>query len=782
MSVTPEIKTKFSLDGVKAAAGEFGRLAQAGRQTADRIKKSVSNILAPMKRDIETARRDLRRLATAAATVGRTGFRTLQTTSTAAFRSIRTGALMAAASITAIGAAAAAASRSAAQELDKLAKDAKRTGVSTEDLSVLQFAAEQEGVDPAQVTKGIARIGAQFVEVRNRIREADEEYARLRRNVAEDAGKAIRGRDGAGLQAAFDAFESGASGSLSAVRDRMARATTQRQLEDLRAQEQAIIKSFGPLGETLFGLEKYGLNVESVAKGGAEGFIALGDAIKQVEDPAERLRHSIRLFGEDQGPMMLTLLMQGKKGLAEYRKEAERLGIVVDSDLAGMGEAFETSATNFKQSLRGLRLEIARALLPDLTATNERMANWVASNRKMVTTMFRQGLDALRNFTLDVFDLMTGRAGRELRTPWLEATRKQVNAARRLFSQLRSDIDAIMGREQAANFKWLNVLGDGLWTAIDLATDFWDILQGRDAKNFVWLNDLRDDVLRFYEEAKAWVMDFAASLKRAFDAFVDFVTWLRDKFLAPIASLFNTDPTTMLLFIGLAKITGLLSVGIGLVKVFGKLLAGLAIPAALSAGLAPLATTLAALTGTALPAGALGGAGTAAVAGGAAAGGGRLAGLLRGPAGRLGAIGVGGAALGYAAYEGFGFGAKHRQRVEDLNRIIDLANARLDQRREYESYAQLAHNPRDLQKYWAERNVKVSDDYVKFYEDRNGPQDSHWKRGMSATEWVQARDAAPTRVIKLQLTPGGPEFTGAFTPDEAGRLEREANALLRRSR
>lgn len=60
-----------------------------------------------------------------------------------------------------------------------------------------------------------------------------------------------------------------------------------------------------------------------------EGLLALSDAMKRVEDPTQRLRFAIQLFGEDAGAKMAPLLEGGRSAIEAYRKELERLGGVV---------------------------------------------------------------------------------------------------------------------------------------------------------------------------------------------------------------------------------------------------------------------------------------------------------------------------------------------------------------------------------------------------------------------------------------------------------------------
>lgn len=819
MAVTPEIKTKFSLDGVRQAVSGLRSLVPAARQMANGIRQSVRNTFEPMRKDLDRARRSIRLLQTTTLTTARVGFGTLRTSSRLAFLGISVGAAGAAAQVGSIGTAAILASRQVAKEMDKIAKDAKRLGMSTEDISILGFAAEQEGADPEAAIKGIARLASQFTDVRQRIAEANGEFDRLMKNAREDAYHSLRRGDIGGLASAAEAVAAGRSGSMSAIQERrtllqqqlehvetfgfrnparnqneslaqeMWLARVRREIEDLRVAEQSLVKSLGPAGEALFGLERFGLDVETATKGGTESFFALGEAIKSVEDPAERLRYSVLLFGKDAGPKMLNLLMAGREGFAEYRKEAVRLGIVVDKELAEMGEAYETAATNFKRAIQGMKMEVGRSLLPELTASTKQVTDWVAANRNAIAGVMRSAFTHLRNFAYDVIDLFNSGGTAKLRTGWLETARTTIVSLHQSWKGFRSDVEALMQRGEAKSFPWLNILSTGIWGAIDLSKDLWAILRGRDAQNFPWLNEMRDSLVRIYHEAVAWITAFAEKFEVAFSAFMDMVMWIRDQ-LQSFLDLFGYDLTTTLLFLGLMKITGLLNLAIGSLKVMAGILGRLAIPVALSAGLTNLAAAIGAVTGVALPATAAAGGAVAGRVAPAAVGAGvglaanvgrasRFASVL-GMGSRAGWIGAGGAALGYGAYELAGFGDAHRQRVEDLNAIIELATKRNAARKNVEDYAQMFHNPADVQKYWASQGIKIDDAWVKWREQSTGRQDSIYQKGMTPGDYVQAQREQVTRTVKLDVTLGGEQFDFYGTPEQGDRLERAAAALERR--
>lgn len=649
MTVTPEIKTKFSLDGLKQASVGLRGFGTQTKATFASVKLASSKALEPFQKDIEKSKKSLSTLQTASLTAGRVGFGGLQKSASLAFKGIAIGAAGAVTAIAGISAAAVAASRDTAAELDKLSKDSRRLGVSTEDLSVLNFAATREGVDTDEIVNGIATISSEFLAIRKSIADANTEYDDFLQNTRRQVSISVRGGDRAGAQSALDALSGARSSSLQAIQDRQAQlqsllargapmenyslATQSRmqnwrqQLAEMKKAETTLKASFGPAGEALFGLEQYGIDIQKAAKGGITGFTELSDAIRKVQDPSERLRYSMLLFGEDAGPKMLPLLEGGRKAIEDYRKELERLGGVVSKADADMGAAYQDSAENFRRSIGGVKLAVSREVLPLLTETNVALTEWTMKNRTRIAGFMKDAFVGTRNLASDAIDAFNGKRS-DFRTGWLNTAAEKIKEIREYVADLKGELDTLMNGGQT-RWPWLNTMRDGIVEVKDFILEVFAVLKGEDATKYKWLNDLRDGVV-----------DFARSFKEAFDLFAQTLSWIRDTFIKPIADFFGMNVTTLALYIGIAKFTGLLGGALTAVGLLTKAVGGLF---ALGGGGGALASAVAGIAGAT----GLGGAGAAAD-GAAAAGAGasRLA-MLGSRAGLLGASAVAGGVAGH---------------------------------------------------------------------------------------------------------------------------------------
>lgn len=737
-NVTPEIKTKFSLGGMSEAVSGFRKFQQSARDSINNIKQSGARALEPFQKDIEKSKRSLATLQSASLSVGRVGFGGLKSGAETAFKTISIGAASAVAALATVSAAAIKMSKDTASEWDKISKQSRSLGVSPEDLSVLGFAGAGEGVPGDEIVKGLAKIGNEFLGIRQKISEANDEFSVFKTNARKDAIFSLRAGNVDGLTSAGDAVGQARMSSLAGIQERkgqlenyIARAAPyensnlqtqtfvhglRQQLAELEKAERTLKKSFGPVGEALFGLEKYGLDVEKASKGGMEGLLALSDAMQKVDDPTQRLRFAIQLFGEDAGAKMVPLLEGGRTAIENYRKELERLGGVVSKKDTQIGEVYEASAENFRRSISGVKMAVAREVLPLLTESTDAMTEFMVSYRERIAGILKDGFVYARNLVSDIIGVFQGkRAG--FKIPWLDTLFEKLESARAFISDMYKELKKLWDGENS-RFEWLNKIRDGIQTAIKFVKDLYAILTGQDASEFKWLNDLRD-------QAKAFGADFMAALEM-----VKTVLSAIHTLLQPIAELFGTDVTTMLLFVGMTKFIGLFGLAATaagqLMKVVGALFA--------MGGGGALASSIAGIAGAAGGAGLLGKVGGAAGAAGLAA--------RAGPIGGVIATTIGAGMLGWEGgkkvYELSGWkesdDARQSQVQSDLtkkyNADFDKAFARYDRKRQGDWFRSRGvntqmgledahHLPGGVLDVWKNPITDSDRDFIKYLKENN---------------------------------------------------------------
>lgn len=125
------------------------------------------------------------------------------------------------------------------------------------------------------------------------------------------------------------------------------------------------------------------------AKGNLKGVDALfgdvADKISQMSNETEKVALAQKVFGKS-GSELIPFLNRGKEAIAASRKEAEKLGLVLDEEASKNALHFAESLDDAQDSLTGLRNVIGSAFLPVLTPLLEQFTDFVAENKDLIKT------------------------------------------------------------------------------------------------------------------------------------------------------------------------------------------------------------------------------------------------------------------------------------------------------------------------------------------------------------------------------------------------------------
>lgn len=113
-------------------------------------------------------------------------------------------------------------------------------------------------------------------------------------------------------------------------------------------------------------------------------FREAADAIAGIQNPTKRTAAAIDLFGRD-GARLIPLLKEGSKGIDKYAAELEGLGAVMTEDFTRASEEYRDNLTRAGRALFGLKVTIARAVLPVFDAGVRAFTKTVAIFNKLVS-------------------------------------------------------------------------------------------------------------------------------------------------------------------------------------------------------------------------------------------------------------------------------------------------------------------------------------------------------------------------------------------------------------
>lgn len=578
--ITHQVGTTFTVSGIANAVRSFARVAASFASSAQSMAAAARRYFAPILAG-------LRAIGAFSFTILRRGaglaFRGISTAASLAFKGVAAGAAFAALKIKSIAAASFASSKAIAEDMDKIGKDAQRLGMTVEEIQALRGVFERQGVEADEVLPALADIGNEFKNIKDQIKAADEAYA---------ATKAWNFRQvQAGLMGTGDALSAnfeGASSSFSGIGDQKAiieqRLRATRQGEDvlrrelvnsykkLQADEEALKKSLGQQGEALFTLrDQGGLDIDKAIGGGMDGLYALSDAFKAVQDPATKLRVSMQLFGEDAGAKMVTVLDAGRKGIEDYRKEMDRFGGTMTKTDAKLFADFKENSQRMTMAIRGVRLELARGILPLIMESQAQLTEWLITNRSWIAETMKTAFVQVRAFLLDIIDIWHGKRG-DFRTGWLNSVGVYLLYAIDLAGQLRDQLTLIFSGADS-DWEWLNVVRDGFVAVKDFAVDAFRVLTGGQAETYKWLNTAKQK----FDEFVVVLQNFWSKLQEAWQIFYGILEKVHEAFATVLGLFSDVDPTVGLMVLAFAKLSGVLTLavtGFGLLARAGGLAFG----------------------------------------------------------------------------------------------------------------------------------------------------------------------------------------------------------------
>lgn len=164
---------------------------------------------------------------------------------------------------------------------------------------------------------------------------------------------------------------------------------------------------------------KVGIGIEQLRGAQPEQlFMMLAEGLSQAGDATTRLAVASALLGEDSAKKLGPLLMKGAAGVEELRREAQRLGVVLDEDAIRKSAEFTSSLSELKGRVTSLRNEIGLALMPVVGDLVDDLTVWYDQNREIIQQKIpeyaediRSALERMRTALTAVVDKLGGEDG-----------------------------------------------------------------------------------------------------------------------------------------------------------------------------------------------------------------------------------------------------------------------------------------------------------------------------------------------------------------------------------
>lgn len=131
--------------------------------------------------------------------------------------------------------------------------------------------------------------------------------------------------------------------------------------------------------------KKLGINAEAFLKQSpADQLKTLAEAMKGVENPAERLAIASTLLGEDLAKKLTPLLIQGGDAIDKLGQQAEELGLVLSEEDIAASEKLTSQWAELTGMVDGLRIRLGAELIPAVSDLAERLIAWYDANEEVI--------------------------------------------------------------------------------------------------------------------------------------------------------------------------------------------------------------------------------------------------------------------------------------------------------------------------------------------------------------------------------------------------------------
>lgn len=217
---------------------------------------------------------------------------------------------------------------------------------------------------------------------------------------------------------------------------------------------------------------------------------AVADQMRNIQDPMQRARVAVQLFGEEAGPRLIPLLEGGRQGIADLVAEAQRLGVAIDDVEAGRIEAANDAMSRVQASIQGIFGKLAVALAPAI----ESIANILTEAITAVSPII-EGLGKLISLN---FQMM------------MPAIKLVGAAIQGLMAIIGPVIDFAVGMIQGFHQAWMDIFAE--------LQPLWEELK-------TWAMDTWNAIVEFFApvgETFGSIVEWLESIGLSFTSFKDF--------------------------------------------------------------------------------------------------------------------------------------------------------------------------------------------------------------------------------------------------------------------
>jgi len=325
--------------------------------------------------------------------------------------------------------------REARRDMDKFQKELDETAKKSDKLRAVAGKAAL-GI-AAVATASIAATAAIFSLVTGVTKEADE-IAKLSKQIGVSTEELSQLRF-------ITVLNGGTTANLTTALKQLSRA-----MQESR-------EGTGEMGKVLDDLGIKMQKTDGTFKTVDEVLVDFAEALEGVADQSSKVAFASDVMGRA-GFTLLPVLKELAINAEKYRKIAQDLGIVLDQETAAASENLNDQLFILSESFRGIKLQIARDLIPVFASTVVGIREWVTENKELLRQDIPAFLENIVDFGIGAIKVVVEIAG---------AVRQTVKA----FKDLGDELDQLTSDP----LTWFNNLS----TDISHLTEETDLVKGQ---------------------------------------------------------------------------------------------------------------------------------------------------------------------------------------------------------------------------------------------------------------------------------------------------------------
>lgn len=164
-----------------------------------------------------------------------------------------------------------------------------------------------------------------------------------------------------------------------------------------------VAEAAGGMGEAKQAIKTLGINAKSLVKLPLEQKLyVIADALKGVQNPAERIRLAFKLF-DSEGVNMIHVLKQGSAGMREMIREAKDMGLAFSRlDIETVTIA-KDALTKIKFALKGIGYTLAVKVAPYVKYVADKFTDWMKGGEgqaNLITRALNWLKDTMRSISI----------------------------------------------------------------------------------------------------------------------------------------------------------------------------------------------------------------------------------------------------------------------------------------------------------------------------------------------------------------------------------------------